>query len=59
MNFVSWRNSPANVFQKLFLKTSKVFKRMVKKTKQNEGMGVTAGNAETWQPNMGVILPGD
>lgn len=42
-------------YQKLF-KSIESIQDECKKTKQNEGMGVTPEIAETWQPILGVIL---
>jgi ATP-dependent DNA helicase DinG len=42
-------------YQKLF-KNIESIQDECKKTKQNEGMGVTSETAETWQPILGVIL---
>jgi ATP-dependent DNA helicase DinG len=42
-------------YQKLF-KNIESIQDECKKTKQNEGMGVTPETAETWQPILGVIL---
>lgn len=42
-------------YQKLFNSIESI-QDECKKTKQNEGMGVTTETAETWQPILGVIL---
>ncbi|NVK73188.1 MAG: ATP-dependent DNA helicase DinG [Oceanospirillaceae bacterium] len=42
-------------YQKLFNSIESI-QEECKKTKQNEGMGVTTETAETWQPILGVIL---